>query len=61
MDEIISFSTPVVDSRSDVNIYSSGTEFSTKEEFVAKITYRKDVVDANFFADIKVRNQLNSV
>ncbi len=59
MDENIWFSTPVVDSRSDVNIYSSGTEFSTKEEFVAKITYRKDVVDANFFADIKVRNQLN--
>jgi hypothetical protein len=59
MDENIRFSTPVVDSRSNVKIYSSGTEFSSKKEFIAKITYRKDVVDANFFSDIKVRSQLN--
>jgi vitamin B12 transporter len=59
MDENIHFKTPSVDSKANVSVINAGTEFNNQSGYAIKLTYRKDIVDANFFNGIKSRTQLS--
>lgn len=59
MNEYIGFLTPSVDSRANVNIYTAATAYIIPNDFSLKMLYRTDIVNANFFSEIKSRNQIN--